>query len=399
MDMRQRQRAWGLLNVKLLVVSHACVTAVNQAFFADVARLANWTVDIAVPASWDSEWEKGAQPSRWSTFDGKLIRIPVWKSGSVPLHVYRQMFLRLLRAEKPDAIYVHHEPYGLATAQLYLANRVTGRVPIGFYAAQNILKNYPPPFRWLEHYVLRHSDFSFPVTDGALEVLRTKGYTGNAEVLPLALDQNVYSPRVEWAKAKRRELGIPSEGFCFGYLGRFVEEKGLLSFLKAAASLRDLSWNCLLVGNGPQEAELRAAVASLRLEKHILFHGYVPHQEVAGWLTLFDALVLPSETRPNWKEQFGRVIVEANACETPVIGTDSGEIRRVVESTGGGVMVPEADPASLAAAMRAWVLEPHRARELALVGAAAARTLFDQERLARRFIAAIESSLPSGARA
>ena len=44
--------------------------------------------------------------------------------------------------------------------------------------------------------------------------------------------------------------------------------------------------------------------------------------------------MLPSLTRPNWKEQFGRVLVEAMACGVPVVGSDSGEIPRVIGEAG-----------------------------------------------------------------
>jgi glycosyltransferase involved in cell wall biosynthesis len=47
-----------------------------------------------------------------------------------------------------------------------------------------------------------------------------------------------------------------------------------------------------------------------------------------------DTLVVPSRTRPNWKEQFGRVLVEAMACGVPVVGSDSGEIPHVIGDAG-----------------------------------------------------------------
>ena len=63
-----------------------------------------------------------------------------------------------------------------------------------------------------------------------------------------------------------------------------------------------------------------------------------------------DCLALPSLTRPNWKEQFGRVLVEAMACQVPVVGSDSGEIPNLVGDAG--LIVPEGDAAALAAALR-----------------------------------------------
>lgn len=379
--------------MKLLTVSHACVTPINQAFYADLTRLLGWEVELVVPATWNSEYQKDLPAARWKDFSGALHTLPTWKSGNIPLHIYRSFFVDLLRRSRPDAIYMHHEPYGLASAQVYLANALTGRRPIGFYAAQNILKQYPPPFRWLESYVMRSSQFCFPVSQGALEVLRTKGYTARAEVLPLAVDANVYRPQPEWAAAQRRALGLSDDTFVIGYLGRLVEEKGLRNLLQAASQLPNPRWSCVLVGTGPFEAELRQLAATLGIADRVHFIGYVPHEQAPGWLTLFDVLVLASETRANWKEQFGRVIVEANACGTPVIGTESGEIGHVVRDTGGGVVVPEADVNALIAALAKLAADPAYARALGQHGAEAVRARYDQMYLAGRFAATIEAAM------
>jgi glycosyltransferase involved in cell wall biosynthesis len=378
--------------MKLLVVSHACVTAVNQSFFADVADQTGWDVELVIPSFWDSEYKSNVQASRWKDFRGAIHAIPVWKTGNIPLHLYKQTMIGLLRNVRPDVIYVHHEPYGLATAQVYLANKMVDDCPIGFYGAQNILKNYPIPFRWFEQWVLQNSAFSFPVTEGALEVVRHKGYKGAAEVLPLAIDRGIYRPNTLWAAAKRVELAIGEDEFVMGYLGRLVEEKGLIAMLHAAQLLKGKRWRCILVGSGPLEASLREMVVTLGIEEHVLFVGFVPHEEAPGWLSLFDVLILASETRPNWKEQFGRVVLEANACETAVIGTESGEIGNVIRNTGGGVIVPEGDVAALGAAMLELAEDPQRTRRLALQGAAAVGEKYDQAYLASRFISSIRNA-------
>ena len=384
------------VTMKLLVLSHACVTPVNQSFFAEVADQTGWNVDLVIPASWNSEYKSNVRASQWKDFRGMIYAIPVWKAGNIPLHIYRQPMIGLLRAIRPNVIYVHHEPYGLATAQIYLANKIIDDRPIGFYAAQNILKNYPPPFRWFEQWVLRNSTFCFPVTEGALEVVRQKGYTGHAEVLPLAIDRNIYRPNAIWAAAKRAELAIGEHEFVVGYLGRLVEEKGLDTMLHAAQILKGRRWRCILVGSGPIEASLRETAVKLGIEEHVSFVGYVPHEEAPGWLSLFDVLILASETRPNWKEQFGRVILEANACETAVIATESGEIGNVIRSTGGGIIVPEANVAELGRAMLELAENPERTRQLALQGATAVSERYDQAFLASRFITSIRNASQRG---
>src|ERR1700744_6465210 len=178
--------------MRLLVVSHACSTAINQSFYADLEAETGWQVSLVIPSRWSNQYGITDTSARWRGLQGDIKRINVFRPGDIPTHLYRSWFISLLRQEKPDAIYVHQEPYGLSSFQMCLANYLTDNKPIGFYAAQNILKAYPFPIRQIEQWVFRRSSFAFPVTHGALEVLRAKGYLIAAEVLPLAIDFGLY---------------------------------------------------------------------------------------------------------------------------------------------------------------------------------------------------------------
>lgn len=379
--------------MKILVVSHACVTAVLQSFYADLERELGWTVTLVTPARWRTPYRAGERvpDERWPGFAGRIRRVDVLRPGDIPAHVYRTSFLGLLREERPDVIYMHQEPYGLSTFQVYLANWIVGWRPIGFYAAQNILKRFPWPLRVLERAVFRASSFAFPVTGSALEVLRVKGYRGLAEVLPLALDAGVYHASEEWEKERRRELGIGPERFVVGYVGRLVEEKGLAVLLNALERM-DRPWDLVLVGAGPFEVELRRRAAELP-EGRVHFVGYVPHDEAPRWMGMFDVLALLSETRANWKEQFGRVLLEAIACGTPVLGSDAGEIPHVIRETGGGLVVPEGDVERTAEALRELANSVELRLGLVETGQAAVLRLYDQRALVRRFAAVIELAM------
>jgi glycosyltransferase involved in cell wall biosynthesis len=376
--------------MKVVVVSHACVLPINQMFYVEVERITGWELSFIIPAVWKNEYIQEIRPAKSEHLKGKIHYIPVWKEGNIPLHLYRSWLRNLLLKEQPDAIYVHHEPYGLATAQVYVANRLATSSPIGFYAAQNIAKKYPAPIRMLERYVLSHSKFCFPVTEGALSVLREKGYGGIAEVLPLAVDETIYYPQPTEARKLRDRLQIDSNDFVIGYLGRLVEEKGLQTLIQTLASIVDQPWTCVIAGAGPMEPQLREDAQHLGLSNRIHFVGYVPHNEAPNWLSLFDVLVLPSETRPHWKEQFGRVLVEANACGTPVIGSECGEIPAVIRSTGGGLIVPEAAPQALADAITSLLCDQGTRNEFADRGRKKATTEYEQSHLASRFSGIIE---------
>ena len=375
--------------MKLLIVSHACVTPVNQQFYAELERQTAWDLTIITPSNWKNEYGNTLSLKRWSGYQGRLLSIPVWKSGDIPLHIYRSVFMPLLQELKPDFIYVHHEPYALATAQVYLANRLSIKKPIGFFTWQNIFKRYPFPFRQMEHMVLQESSFAFPGSCSAEEVLRQKGYEGSSTILPSGIDSEVYFPRPE-AQELKSKLRIAQNEVLIGYMGRIVEEKGLKTLLSALMQIQDLPWRLLVVGAGPYETQFDAIAQNLQLTQRVKRLGYVPHIEAPLYLSAFDLLVLPSETRPNWKEQFGRVIIEAIACGTPVVGSDSGEIPYLLQATSGGFAFPEGQPEALAEQLQQLILNPLLRMQLVEQGRQVVLRNYTNASLAQRFAQTIE---------
>ncbi len=102
----------------------------------------------------------------------------------------------------------------------------------------------------------------------------------------------------------------------------------------------------VLVGSGRFEAAAKSLAEDLGLSSRIRWVPRIGSLEVPDVMNAFDALVLPSRTTPRWKEQFGRVLIEAMACETPVVGSDSGEIPRVIGD--GGLLFVEGEANILA---------------------------------------------------
>jgi glycosyltransferase involved in cell wall biosynthesis len=325
--------------MRLLVVSHSCVTSINQQIYAEIQKLTGWNITLLVPETWRDEFGNTLRTSKWPGFKVELIKTPVHANGSIIFHSYWINLKRLLSQGAFSAIYVNHEPYGLSTAQLCWANNRYFHLPFGFYSCQNIRKNYPPPFGWFEKMVYNSSRFAFPITNAVAGVLRSKGYTGNLTVCPLPFDPHLYRPRSE-AEIPSRVQRDGGE-VLIGYVGRIIEAKGLRTLVEALALLPRSGWRLVIVGAGPFEREFEELIRSLGLAGQVLQLGFVPHEETPRYLAAFDLLVLPSETQPNWKEQFGRVIVEALACGTPVIGSDSGEIPNLILSSGGGLVFPE----------------------------------------------------------
>jgi glycosyltransferase involved in cell wall biosynthesis len=336
--------------MNLLVVSHPCTTAINQQIYAELEQQTGWKITLVVPEDWRDEFGNILDKERWPEFTGDLITIPVWKNGNIILHLYKENWGAFLDAGRFDAIYVHNEPYALAAAQICRANARTLRAPFGFYSAQNILKRYPPPFSWLERMVYKKSSYAFPITEAVEEVLLAKKFRGHSTVCPLPLDPDIYRPR--GSEEDRRLIPRAEDEVVIGYVGRIVEPKGLRTLAAALPSLLDLRWKLVVIGKGDFEQTFRQLLTDGGVMDRVVFLGFVPHAETPLYLSSFDVLVVPSETQSNWKEQFGRVITEAMSCETPVIGSSSGEIPNLIHRSAGGTIFPERNASEFSKCLR-----------------------------------------------
>ena len=169
-------------------------------------------------------------------------------------------------------------------------------------------------------------------------------------------------------------------------MGRIVAEKGLSCLLDALATMDDIPWRCVLVGDGEYRSTLEAEAAERGLSDRLHFTGYVPHEEAPDYLSAFDVTVMPSETQANWREQFGRVIIESMACGTPVVGSDSGEIPHLLRRTGGGLIFPEGDPDAFGQHLQTILSDDAKRASLAKCGRQSVIQDYTDRAIAKQFI-------------
>jgi len=180
------------------------------------------------------------------------------------------------------------------------------------------------------------------------------------------------------------------------YVGQFEERKGLRYMLDAAAALEDLPIRLRLVGNGSQEAEIRARAAALR---NVEVVGYLPQRELPTELGRSNCLVLPSVTTALDKEPWGLVVNEAMHAGLPVIATDAvgAAAGGLVRNDENGFVVPERDADALAAAVRRLAEDPEHAARMG-ERAREAAAAFTHTRMADAFEAAVEYAVERRAR-
>ncbi|MDE3092018.1 MAG: glycosyltransferase family 4 protein, partial [Chloroflexota bacterium] len=182
-----------------------------------------------------------------------------------------------------------------------------------------------------------------------------------------------------------------TEPFRIGYAGRLVREKGVDVLLRAAAGL-DGDWEIRLAGSGgPDQPRLKALARELGIEARVQFDPPRPSVEMPAYYAALDVLVLPSLTRPNWKEQFGRALVEAMCCQVPVIGSNSGEIPNVIGDAG--LVFPEGDAIALRAQIESLRRDPVRHRALGKSSRARVLERYTQARIAEETYQVYDSIL------
>ncbi len=345
--------------MRVLMLSKALVVGAYQRKLEELAALPNVDLTVVVPPAW-REGTTTLTLDRAYTHGYRLVVEPLRFNGHHHVHTYPGLS-RCLDEVHPDILHIDEEPYNLVTGHaLWLAQRRGMRAL--FFTWQNILRRYPPPFRLIERYSYRVARHALAGNREAADVLRAKGYAGPVTVIPqFGVDPEQFKP------APRAGDGP----FRIGYLGRWEPYKGVDLLLDAAAGLPG-DWRVEVRGGGSAGDALRAQVARLGIADRVDFAPYAPSTAVPYYLACLDALVLPSRTTASWKEQFGRVLVEAMASGVPVVGSDSGEIPNVIGDAG--LVFPEGDALALRerlarlmadAALRADLAARGRARVLA----------------------------------
>jgi glycosyltransferase involved in cell wall biosynthesis len=384
--------------MRILMLSKALVVGAYQKKAEELAALPGVELTVAVPPLW-REPGVGAQPlERRFTRGYRLEQLPIRFNGRHHIHYYPTLG-RLVARVRPDVFHIDEESFNLATF-LALRTGVRHGARCCFYNWATIDRWYPPPFAFFERYAFRHATHAIAGAEDAATIIRRHGYRGPLSVLPqFGVDPDLFSP-TEDRRSKiedRRSNGSdppssirhpPSSGFVVGYLGRLVPQKGVLDLIEALPLLP--AHICLrLVGEGLLRPQIVARAAELGLSTRVELISWT--NDVPAELRRLDALVLPSHSTPTWKEQFGRVLIEAMSCGVPVVGSSSGEIPQVIGA--GGLIYPEGDIAALAAALRRLAGDPALGAELGRRGRARVLEHYTQAALARRYYQIYHSML------
>ncbi|MCL5287192.1 MAG: glycosyltransferase family 4 protein [Acidobacteria bacterium] len=308
------------------------------------------SVEVTVIAPEKSATETAYEASGWRTVTPgenangcRVVTLPLVDPSNGHAGFDNETLKRAMQEAQPDVIQMWGgAPARSAEQVVWQKMRACPQAKTVFYGFDQLPYRFAPWTQLKWKFLWSRMAGGIEANSEGVEALRQAGFRKPLTRIFWGVETDVYRP-MERA-AMRRKLGLEHEHIV-GFAGRFVEEKGLRVLLDALAKMPS-SVHAVLIGNGPlrEDIEAHGNTGALQGRVHVL--GTMATEELAAYMNCFDALALPSLTARHWKEQYGRVIGEAMACGTVVVGSDSGAIPEVVGEAG--VIVREGDAKALA---------------------------------------------------
>lgn len=288
-------------------------------------------------AGWDTllVCPEGSAIAEVSGDNARVMALPLRGDLDVSLFFHLR---RILRAERPDLIHLHSRRGadfwgGLAGRSLGLPTLLTRRV------------DNPEP-RWWVRRKYRLYDKVVTISEGIRQVLIEEGVpAGKVVTVRSAVDTQRYRPGGDrnWLL---REFGLPEQALAIGMIAQFIPRKGHYDLLAAARRVVAESPLCrfVLFGKGPLEEEIKQAIHEQGLERCVLPCGF--RTDLERIIPALDLVVHPAKM-----EGLGVSLLQAAACEVPIVATPVGGIPEIVRDGETGVLVPIGDVERLAAVL------------------------------------------------
>ena len=281
-------------------------------------------------------------PGGWQAPAGvRVVRLK--HSGSLGYFLNVPQLRRLLAQERPDLLNAHYASgYGTTAALARFRPWV-----LSVWGSDVYDFPYESRFKgWLLRRNLREANAIASTSQAmAAQVRRLLPGAPEVALTPFGIDSTRFAPAPDG-----------HAGFVVGTVKTLAPKYGVDVLVKAFAEFVQRvepqaheALSLLIVGDGAQRAELQALCELLGIANRVRFVGPVAHATVPVWLNRFDVYVAVSRLD---SESFGVAVLEASACERPVVVSDAGGLPEVVVHGETGLVVPRNDVQALAQALR-----------------------------------------------
>lgn len=199
------------------------------------------------------------------------------------------------------------------------------------------------------------SSHLFCVDSQIVDYAQSLGSPAQIHLLHNAIDNQRFVPLNEADKAKlQAKLGFAQEKMIL-VARRFVLKNGLHQALDALHLLKQMPGcppiKLAIVGEGPEEANLKKQSSELGLEQQIHWQGLVPHAQVHEWYQAADLVLMPSTRSDGVEEATSLSMLEGMSCGNPVLATAIGGMKEVIRHGENGFLVEDKNPQAMAEQM------------------------------------------------
>ena len=232
----------------------------------------------------------------------------------------------------------------------------------------------------IKQWVIRRSS-RLTVVSNAMEACAASlgAKPGQLHTISMGVDaQTLFTPNGSTERADKELL----------FVGRLVEKKGIPFLLDAMPEIirRQPGAHLCIVGDGPMRDALKQQVHLLGISHAVTFRASLPNSDLPDLYRRATVFVAPSiVTGQGDQEGLGLVLVEALACECPVVASDLPAIRDVIIDGDTGLLVPQKNPAAIADAVVKLLMESGLRRQQARSGRAHVIRHFDWGGVAARY--------------
>lgn len=333
-------------------------------------------------------------------FDVRTINIDRKISPFKNLKSIYQMY-KLFRKEKPDIVHVHTP---VASVLGRIAAKLA-RVPTiiytahGFYFHENMpAKQYKFFYtieklcaKWFTDYIFTQSeeDGELAIQDKFLPedqiTIISNGVDVQGKFNPVNIDQ-------EQATKVRTELNLSEEDFVVTFIGRLVEEKGIIDLLEAMNKVEEKNIKLIVIGDtgsSERDQETKQKLDKYKSSPNVIFTGF--RSDIPELLSVSDVFCLPS-----YREGMPRSIIESMAMECAIIATNIRGSREEVDENINGFLVDLSDPDALADRMVALYQDQKKLRTFQKNAREKAVRLYDEKKVVKTQMDIFESIQVSG---
>ncbi len=242
--------------------------------------------------------------------------------------------------------------------------------------------------RRLEAFLYQRASFILAATRGMSEAIEARTDTPT-QIVSNGTEPSLFSP-VHADPSLRKNLGLQGK-FLAVFAGNLGIAQDLDTIVETARLLRhEEKFVFLFIGAGPELAHIQAKVRQLRLD-NVRFHPQVPVEEIPAYLLAADVLLVTLRNLSLFSIFVPSKLYDCMSCQRAVLTNIPGEVQRIVEQSGAGLVVPAGDARSMADAMSVLLDDPERRRIMGENGRNLVSSKFDRDRIGDGLVKELEA--------